>query len=181
MSLFDVSKYEVPDNKNVDMVLTKKNFEIFIRAYKNSREKVGQPRVPKVTQSFSLIPPSTVGSNIGEAERLLIQREDDLEEFNELHQLFAKGFAGVSHPFKAEITERRRQIFILRYLQGFTVNEILDLVPLSKDIITDESKEAMLQFSYELKLVVGKSELTPLFSTLTRKTSDANSSINELL
>jgi ArpU family phage transcriptional regulator len=164
MSLFDVSKYEVPDNKDVDMLLTRKNFETFIRAYKNSREKVGQPRVPKVTQSFSLIPPSTVGNNTGEAERLLIQREDDLEEFRELHQLFAKGFAVISHPFKAEITERRRQIFILRYLQGFTVNEILDLIPTSKDIITDESREAMLQFSHELKLVVEKSELTPFLS-----------------
>ena len=164
MSLFDVSKYEVPDNKNVDMVLTRKNFEIFIRAYKNSREKAGQPRVPKVTQSFSLIPPSTSGNNAGEAERLLIQREDDLKEFQELHQLFAKGFAVISHPFKAEVTERRRQIFILRYLQGFTVNEILDLVPVSKDIVTDESKEAMLQFSYELKLVVSKSESTPLIT-----------------
>ncbi|EAA0261528.1 ArpU family transcriptional regulator, partial [Listeria monocytogenes] len=81
MSLFDVSKYEVPSNKDIDMLLTRKNFEIFIGAYKNSREKVGQPRVPKVTQSFSLIPPSTAGSNTGEAERILIQREDDMEEF----------------------------------------------------------------------------------------------------
>lgn len=166
MSLFDVSKYEVPSNKDIDMLLTRKNFEIFIGAYKNSREKVGQPRVPKVTQSFSLIPPSTSGSNTGEAERILIQREDDMEEFRELHQLFAKGFAVISHPFKAEVTERRRQIFILRYLQGFTVNEILDLVPVSKDIVTDESKEAMLQFSYELKLVVSKSESSPLITRI---------------
>ena len=39
MSLFDVSKYEVPNDEDVDLVLTRKNFEIFIRAYKNSREK----------------------------------------------------------------------------------------------------------------------------------------------
>lgn len=169
MSLFDVSKYEVPSNDDLDMTLTRKNFEIFIRAYKNSREKVGQPRVPKVTQSFSLIPPSTAPGGSGEAERLLIQREDDLEEFNELHQLFVKGFSSISHPFKAEITERRRQIFILRYLQGFTVNEILELIHSSKDIVTDESKEAMLQFSNEIQLVVKKSESTPL---LVRKESE---------
>lgn len=57
MSLFDISKYEIPSNEEVDMVLTKRNFEIFIGAYKSSREKIGQPRVPKVTQSYSLLPP----------------------------------------------------------------------------------------------------------------------------
>ena len=158
MVLFDVSKYEVPKNDDVDMNLTKKNFEVFIRAYKNSREKVGQPRVPKVTQSFSLVPPSTANSNSGEAERMMIQKEDDIEEFKELHQLFAKGFIAISHPFKSDVTERRRQIFILRYLQGFSVNEVMDLVPVGKDIITEETKEAMLQFCYELQLIINKSE-----------------------
>jgi ArpU family phage transcriptional regulator len=158
MALFDVSKYEVPRTDEIDMSTTKTNFEAFLRAYKNSREKIGQPRIPKTTQSFSLIPPSTANSGSGEAERLLIQREDDLAEFNELHQLFARGFAGISHPIKVDITERRRQIFILRYLQGFSVSEILDLVPLGKDIVTEESKEAMIQFCFELQLIVKKTE-----------------------
>lgn len=139
MSLFDVSKYEVPNDEDVDLVLTRKNFEIFIRAYKNSREKAGQPRVPKVTQSFSLIPPSTANRGVGEAERMLIQRENDITEFQELHELFVKGFIAISHPFRSEVTERRRQIFILRYLQGFTVSEILEMIHVSKDIVTDES------------------------------------------
>lgn len=158
MALFDVSKYQIPSNDDIDMTTTKNNFEAFLRAYKNSREKVGQPRIPKTTQSFSLIPPSTANNNSGEAERLLIQREEDLAEFSELHQLFAKGFAGISHPIKVDVTERRRQIFILRYLQGFSVNEILDLVALGKDTVTDESKEAMIQFCFELQLIVKKSE-----------------------
>lgn len=175
MSLFDVSKYEVPNDEDVDLVLTRKNFEIFIRAYKNSREKAGQPRVPKVTQSFSLIPPSTANGGVGEAERMLIQRENDITEFQELHELFVKGFIAISHPFRSEVTERRRQIFILRYLQGFTVSEILEMIHVSKDIVTDESKEAMLQFSNEIKLVVKKSELTPLLYAKSRKSSGANS------
>ena len=157
--LFDVSKYETPRNDDIDMVMTRKNFEIFIRAYKNSREKVGQPLIPKVTQTFSLIPPSTVNKS-PEAEQMLIQREEDLEEFKELHQLFAKGYAAISHPFKIEVTERRRQIFILRYLQGFSVTEILDLVPVGKDTVTDESRESMLQFCYELQLIIKKSEFS---------------------
>lgn len=158
MSLFDVSKYEVPSDHDVDMVATRKNFQTFIREYKNSRERVGQPRIPKVTQSFSLIPPSTAGGQSGQAERLLIQREDDLEAFTELHGLFVRGYCAISHPFKSEVTERRRQIFLLRYMQGFTVMEIMDLVPVSKDVITDESKEAMLQFSHALELTIYNQE-----------------------
>lgn len=158
MSLFDVSKYEVPSDHDVDMVATRKNFQTFIREYKNSRERVGQPRIPKVTQSFSLIPPSTAGGQSGQAERLLIQREDDLEAFTELHGLFVRGYCAISHPFKSEVTERRRQIFILRYMQGFTVMEVMDLVPVSKDVITDESKEAMLQFSHALELTIYNQE-----------------------
>lgn len=185
MALFDVSKYEVPSNDDLDMVATKRNFEIFIRAYKNSREKVGQPRIPKITQSFNLAPPSTAGTSVGEAERLLIQREDDLAEFNELHQLFAKGYAAISHPFKSEVTVRRRQIFILRYLQGFSVNEILDLIPVGKDTVTDESRESMLQFGYELELVIKKSETYPLITEikaeLDLQTSCALPSAKELL
>lgn len=158
MALFDVSKYEIPLKKEIDMKMTKKNFEIFIRAYKNSRERIGQPLIPKVTQSFSLIPPSTINKG-AEAERMLIQREEDLEEFQELHQLFAKGFVSISHPIKTEVTERRRQIFILRYLQGFSVNEILDLMPIGKDIVTEESTESMLQFCYAIQLIIKKTEL----------------------
>ena len=39
--------------------------------------------MPKVTQSFSLIPPSTANGGVGEAERMLIQRENDITEFQE--------------------------------------------------------------------------------------------------
>jgi len=37
----------------------------------------------------------------------------------------------------------------------------MERAAVSKDIVTDESKEAMLQFSTELQLVVKKSESTP--------------------
>ena len=106
---------------------------------------------------------------------MLIQRENDITEFQELHELFVNGFIAISHPFRSEVTERRRQLFILRYLQGFTVSEILEMIHVSKDIVTDESKEAMLQFSNEIKLVVKKSESTPLLSAKSRKSSGANS------
>lgn len=153
MPLFDASKYEIPSVESINMSATRKDFETFIQAYKNSREKVGQPRVPKVTQSFSLIPPSTVLTSY-EAERILIQNEEAMEEYMELHHLFVKGYSAISHAIKADVTERRRQIFLLRYLNGFTVFEVIDLMAIGKDIVSDESREALLQFCNALGMIV---------------------------
>ncbi|HBI3722388.1 TPA: ArpU family transcriptional regulator, partial [Enterococcus faecalis] len=53
MVLFDVKKYETPDAKDVDMEQTKHNVSVFLSAYLAARCRVGQPREPKVTASFS--------------------------------------------------------------------------------------------------------------------------------
>ena len=152
MSLFDVSKYEVPNDEDVDLVLTRKNFEIFIRAYKNSREKAGQPRVPKVTQSFSLIPPSTSNGVLEKPKECLFNVRMILQSFKSCMNYSSKDLL-LSHIHLDQKLQKDVDKFILRYLQGFTVSEILEMIHVSKDIVTDESK-AMLQFSNEIKLVV---------------------------
>ena len=112
---FDLSKYQIPDLKKVDWQVTKNNFATFINAYKVSREKVGHPRSPKVAQTFSLVPPATTNKGSGQAEMLLIQHEEALEEFKELHELFVRGYSAISHA-KPDKSERRKKIFFLRYV-----------------------------------------------------------------
>lgn len=109
--LFDVSKYEVPDPKNVDIEKTKYNVGVFLSAYLAARSRVGEPREPKITSSFSLVPPSESGKNYAEAEEILIHNEEAKKEFDYLHALFQKGFASIQHPFKPEISARRKKIF----------------------------------------------------------------------
>ncbi|HBL1599124.1 TPA: ArpU family transcriptional regulator, partial [Enterococcus faecium] len=75
MVLFDVKKYETPSAKDVDMERTKHNVAVFLSAYLSARCRVGQPREPKVTASYSLVPPSTA-DHIFEAERMLIDKEE---------------------------------------------------------------------------------------------------------
>lgn len=162
MALFDVKKYQTPKKDEVDLKATLKGFQTFIQAYQNSREKVGQPRMPKVTQGFSLVPPSTANMGSNGLENVLIQREDDQAEFQELHGLFLKGYASISHPFKPEVTERKRSIFFNRYILGLSVNEIADKIWMSRDVIIAESAEAVIQFSHALELVILKSETEPL-------------------
>lgn len=84
MVLFDVKKYETPEAKDVDMDRTKHNVGVFLSAYLSARCSIGQPREPKVTASYSLVPPSTA-NNTFEAERMMIEREEAQEEFEYLH------------------------------------------------------------------------------------------------
>ncbi|WP_242703890.1 ArpU family transcriptional regulator [Enterococcus sp. 669A] len=155
---FNIAKYQKPDPDEIDWEVTRKNFSVFVNAYQISRERVGQTRMPRVTQSFSLIPPSTINQGCGQSEVLLIQHEDALEEFNELHNLFVQGYSAISH-VKPDKSERRRKIFFLRYFNNLTLKEISERIFFGRDVIIKESKEAMLQFCTELELVVYKSEI----------------------
>jgi ArpU family phage transcriptional regulator len=153
MVLFDVSKYEVPDPKNVDIDKTKYNVGIFIGAYLRARSRVGQPREPKVTSSFSLIPPSTVGDNQGEAEQILIQNEEAQEEFNYLHGLFIKGYTSIQHPFKPDVSLRRKRIFYDRFISGHTIYVTAQRNSVSEDSVKQESSVIIVQFASALELV----------------------------
>lgn len=154
MVLFDVSKYEVPNPKNVDIDKTKYNVGVFMQAYLSARSRVGQPREPKVTQSFSLIPPTSTSSQTFEAEQILIENEEAKEEFDYLHGLFVKGYASIQHPFKPEISERRKKIFYDRYILGKTIYLTAQRSFVSEETVKQESNTAIIQFSSALELLI---------------------------
>lgn len=153
MVLFDISKYEVPDPKSVDIDKTKYNVGVFLSAYLPARSRVGQPREPKVTSSFSLIPPSTTNENQGEAEQILIQNEEAWEEFTYLNDLFIKGFSVIQHPFKPDITTRRKKIFYDRYILGYSVYVTAERNHISEDLVSQEATKAIIQFASALELL----------------------------
>lgn len=162
MALFDINKYTEPTVDEIDLDATRKNFQVFIKAYKDICERIGQPRMPKVTQTFSLVPPSFSNEFHSSVEDYILRKEADQQEFLELHDLFIRGYSAVAHPIKSEVTHRRKRIFMLRYMEGLGVAEIMERMHISWDIVTDESKESLLQFSHALQLDVKKSELIPL-------------------
>lgn len=152
MVLFDVKKYETPDAKDVDMEQTKHNVSVFLSAYLAARCRVGQPREPKVTASFSLVPPSTA-NNTFEAEQMLIQKEEAQEEFDYLHKLFVRGYSAIQHPHKPDITKRRKQIFYDRYIHGYSVNFTAERCHVSEELVKQESSVILIQFASALELV----------------------------
>ena len=153
MVLFDVSKYEMPAKENVDMERTKYNVGVFLGEYLASRSRVGQPREPKITSSFSLVPPTHSSVNHPEAEQLLIQNETAQEEFTYFHKLFVQGFSAVQHPFKPDITKRRKQIFYDRYIHGYSVNFTAERCHVSEELVKQESSVILIQFASALELV----------------------------
>lgn len=152
MVLFDVSRYETPNPKDVNLTDTKHNVSVFLTAYLSSRCRVGQPREPKVTQSFSLIPPST-SNNTFEAEQILIDSEDAKEEFIYLHKLFIKGYSAIQHPFKPDTTERRKKIFYDRYINGLPIYVTAQRNNISEELVSQESAVCIVQFASALELV----------------------------
>lgn len=155
MSLFDIKKYSLPTQDEVDMVETKKNIGIFMSAYMSARGRVGQPREPKVTASYSLVPPSTANHTF-EAESILIDQEEAQEEFIYLHSLFLTGYEKIQHPFKPDIAMRRKKVFMDRFVRGYSVYVTAQRNNVSEDLVTAETNVVVIQFASALELLVFK-------------------------
>lgn len=60
------------------------------------------------------------------------------------------------HAYRPEVTERRRKIFFYRYLYGLSVPLVSERINYQKNIIIDDSKQGIIQFSRALSLLVLK-------------------------
>lgn len=153
MQLFDIRDYELPSYDEIDWKQTKHNVGIFISAYKTARERVGQPILPKLTSEYTLV-------NFESDSSSKIETNNSLEiyqsEYERLHKYFVVGYSSIIHPYRPEITERRRKIFMLRYFYGLTVSNVSERIHYQKNIVVEDSKKTMLQFSCGLSLLVLK-------------------------
>lgn len=153
MRLFDIEKYELPTVDQINWKETKKTVGVFLSAYKTARERVGLPVFPKLTSGYHL--------NNEEMRRIqemdaLNGYEDYRAEFLRLNQLFILGYSSIMNPYRPEVTERSRSVFMLRYLYGLSVPLISERINYQKNIIIDDSKQSMVQFSQALNLLVPK-------------------------
>lgn len=166
MALFDVSKYQIPDPDQIDMKLTKKNFEIFMSEYGAVREKVGKNRMPKMTQSFGPAASSLHRAYSGDAERFMIEREEFMPEYKELHSIFGQGYLAISNPLREGGTERRRQLFLFRYVYGHSVQQICERIFAGRTFVSDESQKGFIQFCDKVGLLVSSKETLDLIERI---------------
>ncbi|WP_366533601.1 transcriptional regulator, ArpU family protein (plasmid) [Carnobacterium maltaromaticum] len=150
MYLFDITEYEMPTYDKVEWAKTKHQVGIFLSAYKISRERNGFSALPKLTTEYTLM---TIEAN--EIQSTLKTEVHDFykKEYVHLHRLFVVGYSSIVHPYRPEVTERRRKVFMLRYLYGLNVSTISERIHYQKNIVVDDSKKAMLQFSRSLNLL----------------------------
>lgn len=152
---FDLAKYQVKEEREVDIKQTPTNVGVFLKAYFSARSRVGQPREPKLSAMLSIVPPSTNKAGY-EAEQILIENEEAIEEFNELHDLFVKGMAAIEHPFKPDIAERRKKIFYDRFILGKTIYLSAQRSYVSEETVKQESSLGIEQFADSMGIAAYK-------------------------
>lgn len=121
MRLFEVEKYELPSVDQVCWKETKFKVGIFLSAYKTARERIGVPVLPKLTTTYQFI--NEEHNRIQHSEEL-IHYEEYRTEFLRLNKLFIIGYSSIMHPYRPEVTERRRKVFMLRYMYGLSIPAI---------------------------------------------------------
>lgn len=148
MRLFDITQYEYPEAQSINLAQTKHNVGIFLLAYKRSRERIGLPQISmeysldKKEYSFLFNKLETIGL------------DEQQEEFTDLNKMFNLGYSSIMHPFRPEVTARRRKVFMLRYLQGLPIPLVSERINYQRNIIIDDSKKSIIQFAEPLSLLV---------------------------
>lgn len=153
MQLFDISKYELPSEPQIDWPQTKYNLGIFLSSYKTARERVGYAVLPKLSMDYSLINSEYSMALMADE---LSGHEEHREEFLTLNKLFVIGYSSITHPYRPDVTDRRRKVFMLRYVYGLPVSAVSERINYQKNIIIEDSKRALIQFCYPLELIVLK-------------------------
>ncbi|MGM0123234.1 hypothetical protein IGI37_000600 [Enterococcus sp. AZ194] len=146
MRLFDIQPYELPKYDTVDWLQTKYAIGIFLRTYKTNRERMGYSQLPRLSQSVEIV--------TGKQIREVWPTEAEKKQFEYTEACFNYGFSAIMHAYRPEVSERRRKIFFYRYLYGLSVPLISDRINYQKNIIIDESKLSIIQFSQSLDLLV---------------------------
>lgn len=80
------------------------------------------------------------------------------QEFLYFHHLFSSGLTAISHPYKPEITDRRRKIFLMRFVYGLSINHVSDRIHYQKNVIVDDSQSGLLQFANALSILALKEQ-----------------------
>lgn len=148
---FDLAKFKEPNLEDINLEGTRNNVGTFFVTYLAFRERVGLPREPAITEKYSLAPITDSDVDQGMKNQML-ENEELKKEFFELHELFVLGYTSIEHPFKPAATERRKKIFYDRYINGHSAFTISERNQVGKDVVTCESKKAIVQFAEALEI-----------------------------
>ena len=126
-----------------------------LSSYLVSRERMGLTRMPPIHSTYSLL-----DQDIPEIKHSSFVQENQQfkQEFLYFHHLFSLGLTAISHPYKPEITDRRRKIFLMRFVYGLSINHVSDRIHYQKNVIVDDSQSSLLQFANALSILALKEQ-----------------------
>ena len=155
MRLFDVHQFELPEKEVIDWEKTKGEIGSMLSSYLVSRERMGLTRMPPIHSTYSLL-----DQDIPEIKHSSFVQENQQfkQEFLYFHHLFSLGLTAISHPYKPEITDRRRKIFLMRFVYGLSINHLSDRIHYQKNVIVDDSQIGLLQFANALSILALKEQ-----------------------
>lgn len=155
MRLFDVHQFELPEKEVIDWDKTKGEIGSMLSSHLVSRERMGLTRMPPIHSTYSLL-----DQDIPEIKHSSFVQENQhfKQEFLYFHHLFSLGLTAISHPYKPEITDRRRKIFLMRFVYGLSINHVSDRIHYQKNVIVDDSQSSLLQFANALSILVLKEQ-----------------------
>ncbi|MDN3202073.1 transcriptional regulator, ArpU family protein [Enterococcus faecalis] len=153
MKLFEIDDYRLPPFEFIDWLRTKEAVGIFIQTMKINRERMGLTIYPQLTSGCLL---SNKIDPIKEKEQQGLSLSEYEKEYLKTEAYFTHAFAAIMHPYRPEITERRRRVFFYRYFYGLSVIAVSERINYQKNIIIDDSKMAMAQFALALDLLFYK-------------------------
>ena len=153
MSFFDIEDYTLPPFEFVDWIKTKEAIGIFIQTFKINRERMGFLVYPQLTSDCLLNKREDPikekekrGETLSEHEKAYLKTED----------CFFHAFTAIMHPYRPEITERRRRVFFYRYLYGLSILTVSERINYQRNIVINDSKIAIIQFALALDLLFYK-------------------------
>lgn len=133
--MLDLEKYKCPTLEEVDIKATKDNIYTFMHHYNTT------------SQNYK---------NTLEMKVALPNAKEVFQEYQELETLFQKGFSAIHRPSSESKTERRREVFVKRFIEKKAICEIIEETTYSRTIIFEDLKVSALQFANALNLVVMK-------------------------
>ncbi|ADH03075.1 transcriptional activator [Brochothrix phage NF5] len=149
-----IQEYRAVQPDDLNMTATKRNVIDLIYAYEVEVHRAGGKVQPKVTPSYSIMPPSFGNGFYSSTESSAL---DNLEKHEMVELFFNKitlGLNSIDCVLDADRKGRRRKMFVMRYIQSKSRQQIMEELAIEKTAYHEDMNMAVTQFAYELGLHV---------------------------
>lgn len=148
--MIELENYKEIRPSDLNMRKTVKNVELLITAYKQEAIKAGVRAAPKVTASYSIVPPTYGNDFHSTTESAAL---DNIEKFEKMEYFVKKinqGLERIECVLDPERRERRKVIFVDKFIIGSNKTRIMEKLMIEHTTYHMELNMAVTDFACEL-------------------------------